>query len=363
MKFTKLIYLILIVLLSNYANNLNCAEIDFGYKSWQPLIKGDTIYIIAPSHGFPDEESLYSTISFLREFLLINFEINIKYNKNAFDSKDILCPEKAMSTEAAYLDLKAAFNDPEVKAIWALRGGRLSLELWEMLESEAKNFPHKPLLGFSDTTSLHLFLNNLGFATIHSPVLSFFKESPTPTANKLTSLDSTFDILMGKMPVVTYKGFKACNQIAQDSIGEIKGKLLGGNLSSLHYYDSVYGAPDFPVIWMIETIDDYTRIDSILEAIKRGRILKTAQAIIFGQLHGKSYSDANYSKVQTRCENIIKRFAQKVNIPVFSIIDNGENSTFCFGHGDLNHPLPLVTEAILKVNPDNQETELIISAS
>lgn len=363
MKFQKFIYFTLMVLLINYKNNLKCSEMDFGYKSWKPLVPGDTIYIIAPSHGFPDEESFSTTISFISEFLLSNFGVKIKYDHNAFNNKDFLCPEKAMSTEAAFLDLKAAFNDPEVKAIWAIRGGRLSLEMWSLLETEVRSFPPKPLLGFSDITSLHLFFNNLGFATIHSPVLSFFKESPAPIVNKLTSLKSTFDILMGKIPILTYKGFIPHNKIAQQSTESIKGILLGGNLSSLHYYDSVYGTPNFPAIWMIETVDDYTRIESILEALKSGRIFKNAQAIIFGHLHAKSYSDSSFSTVQNRCELIIKRFAQKVNIPVFSVMVKDEDSSFSFGHGDLNHPFPLGTKAVLQVSPDSKETLLTISSS
>ena len=80
MKFLKLTYVfILTILLSNYKNNLKCVEMNFGYKSWQPLVPGDTIYIIAPSHGFPNEESFSTTISFLSEFLLSNFGIKIKY--------------------------------------------------------------------------------------------------------------------------------------------------------------------------------------------------------------------------------------------------------------------------------------------
>lgn len=363
MKFLKLPLIILTILTSNLQSDLQCSDMDFGYKSWQPLVSGDTIYIIAPSHGFPDEESFSTTISFLREFLLAHFGIKIKYDKNAFNNKDLLCPEKAMSTKAAFLDLKAAFHDPEVKAIWAIRGGRLSLEMWARLEQEAKNFPTKPILGFSDITSLHLFLNNLGFATIHSPVLSFFKESPTPLVNKLTSLKSTFDILMGKTPIVTYKGFIPYNRRALESRDPIMGVLMGGNLSSLHYYDSVYGTTSAPAIWMIETVDDYTRIDSILEALARSRIFKNAQAIIFGQLHAKSYSDPNFLLTQKRCELIIQKFAQKIDIPVFAAMIQDENSAFSFGHGDLNHPFPLGTKAVLQINPERQERVLTISAS
>jgi hypothetical protein len=45
-------------------------------------------------------------------------------------------------------------------------------------------------------------------------------------------------------------------------------------------------------------------------------IFLNAQAIIFGQLHGNAYSDTQFSLVQKRCELIIKKFAQKIDIPV-----------------------------------------------
>ncbi len=364
MKSLKLITFIFMVVVSSFTSTVQCEWL--GYNSWQPLVPGDTIYIIAPSNGFPDEESLFTTLTFLREFLLSQYGLKIKYDGTAFAKKDPLCPEKAMSTQAAFSDLKAAFNDPEVKAIWALRGGRLSHEMWSLLEAEAKSFPRKPLLGFSDITSMHLFLNNLGFATIHCPVLFSFKESPAPMVNKLTSLTSTVDILMGRTPMVTYKGFIPHNKSAQEAEETIfMGRVLGGNLSSLHYYDSVYGAgtSQEPAIWMIETFDDYTRIDSILEAINRGRILKNAQAIVFGLLHNLSYSDPKFSAVQKRCELIIKKFAQKTNIPVFSVMANDDDSCFCFGHGDRNHPFPLGTFGILAVGAQNEPTSLMISAS
>ncbi len=334
----------------------------FGYNSWKPLVPGDTVYIIAPSHGFPSTEDLFSTLAFVKEHLS-NFGLQTKWDEGALKDKDPLCPERAMKVETALADLKQAFNDPTVKAIWALRGGRLSHEMWEGLNADFAPPSPKPLLGFSDITSLHLFLNASGFATVHAPVLSFFKGSLNPAVNGSTPLERSLDILMGKTPVITYSGFTPRNKAAAQKLGHLKGVLLGGNLSSLHYYTTVYEVPAQSTIWMIETIDDYTRIDSILEALRRGELFNNAQAIIFGQLHGKSFSDPDFSKVEGRCDKIITRFGQRTTIPIFSIISAMETPSFCFGHGDWNHAFALGTPAVLEIGSTPQATLLKISAS
>jgi muramoyltetrapeptide carboxypeptidase LdcA involved in peptidoglycan recycling len=167
---------------------------------------------------------------------------------------------------------------------------------------------------------------------------------------------------MGKTPTVACKGLCPMNEEAREPFWS-KAPLFGGNLSSLHYYDSVFGRSSLSDHFlMIETIDDYTRIDSILSALRQGAFFENTAAIIFGFLHGKSFEDPLFEAVHQRCKFSIQKFSQKIGIPVFEVTPTEDGSTFQFGHGDWNHAFPLGTMAELVVSEEEGVT-LKISAS
>ena len=68
--------------------------------------------------------------------------------------------------------LNAAFADPEVGAVWVLRGGYGCTRLLPHLD--AQRFQDNPtwIVGFSDATALHGWANQAGVASLHAPVAS-----------------------------------------------------------------------------------------------------------------------------------------------------------------------------------------------
>lgn len=335
------------------------------YKTWQPLKPGDTVYIIGSGFDhsfktFSPKDYAFPELYKARE-VLGRYGLKAVWDMDAFQEIDPLCPERAMTIETSFKDLIKAFKDPNVKAIWALEGGRLTHELWEHLDQYKEELPKKPILGFSDVTCLHLWFNAKGYASIHSPVLKYGTET-NPKVNKITSYKSIIDILMGRTPTITYNGLKPMNPSAQTLTTPIKAPLTGGNLSSLLYYDNIYGALP-PCILMIETVDEPTRIDSILSVLRISGFFKNTQAIIFGQLDEKSFEEREAKGLRKRLKKTIQRFAAAVDVLVFSTIYKTEISSFQFGHGDQNDPLPFGTMAELTVAADPAETTLTISAS
>jgi len=60
-------------------------------------------------------------------------------------------------------------RDPEVRAIFSLTGGRLALSYLDLIDFEAVRADPKPLLGFSDISTLHLALHaRTGLVSLHS---------------------------------------------------------------------------------------------------------------------------------------------------------------------------------------------------
>ena len=56
-------------------------------------------------------------------------------------------------------DLHRGFADPEIDAIWCVRGGSTSWQLLPLLDCDLIAAHPKPFIGFSDVTTLHLALD------------------------------------------------------------------------------------------------------------------------------------------------------------------------------------------------------------
>ena len=65
-------------------------------------------------------------------------------------------------------------GDPEVRAIFALTGGRMTLSYLDLIDFDAVRADPKPLLGFSDISALHLALHaRTGLVTLHSELVTY----------------------------------------------------------------------------------------------------------------------------------------------------------------------------------------------
>lgn len=70
-------------------------------------------------------------------------------------------------------DLHAAFADPEVKAVWCIRGGWGTPRLLDRLNFDLLAARPKIFIGFSDITAIHMALNQrLGWVTFHGPMVA-----------------------------------------------------------------------------------------------------------------------------------------------------------------------------------------------
>ena len=66
----------------------------------------------------------------------------------------------------------AALRDPEVGAVWALRGGYGCTRILPLLDGDSLQAQPTWITGFSDITALHGWASGLGVASLHAPVAS-----------------------------------------------------------------------------------------------------------------------------------------------------------------------------------------------
>jgi len=252
----------------------------------QRLRAGDTVGLIEPAGFTEDRFDLAVVLDTIRGMGLVPKpapHLLKRYGYLAGSDKD----------RAA--DVNAMFADPEVRGIFAVRGGWGCARILPHLDFATIRANPKLLVGFSDVTALHLaFAARAGFPTIHGPNaanswgafswdafrrLAFAAETPTwrnPPANE--------DRLAPR-----------ANRIRTFRPGKASGRLLGGNLTTLAALMGTPWLPDFSgAILFLEDVDEAEyRVDRMLTQLSLGGVLGKLAGVAFGQC--TSCSGTNYS--------------------------------------------------------------------
>ncbi len=109
---------------------------------------GDKIRFVSPA-STPDEREVLA-----RAKILEDWGIKVDSGQHAFNKNGYL----AGTDDERLADFNDALRDPEVRAIFATRGGKGSYRIADRLDFEAVKRDPKYLVGFSDITVLHLSL-------------------------------------------------------------------------------------------------------------------------------------------------------------------------------------------------------------
>ena len=290
-------------------------------KSWEYLKPGDIVDIIAPSSTVPTDNLLEyyqkakDTLASIGLIARIPADL-ITLGKDPFSANGL---------EYRANHIIDAFTNSESKAVWAIRGGYGAAKLIPFLERIEEPSKPKLLLGFSDITALHLFLENKWrWNSMHSAVVNQLLLNPN-------LLDELKPILFGKKNNVIYNQFIPLNDSAKNN-QTITGTITGGNLSivqtSLATSWQIDGKDK--IIFLEEVDERGYRIDRMLNQLLQAGIFKEAKAVIFGKITLGLEGDGS-----NLCDIAIENFARSLNIPVLSLPiighDSNQNSPLPFG--------------------------------
>lgn len=279
------------------------------------LRPGEKVRIIAPGMAFSQKE-LDQSCSVLRSWGLV-----VEIPKNLIGKH----PVSASSEEVRFDHLQSAL-DSDVRIIWAARGGYGSLHLLKYLKSMRAPKERKLLIGFSDITTLHQFVNNKwNWSSFHGPHADRLHALSKARQNELQQM------LFGKKPTIEFS-LKPLNSEAK-KLKYLSSRVVGGNLITTQ---STFGT-EFELvtkgqILFLEDIGERGyRVDRVLEHMWSLQLLQKAKAIVFGPFVGGEEPGGKRSKVPA----VLKAFAEKLKVPVYS----GVNS----GHIPNSRTLPLQT--------------------
>lgn len=273
------------------------------------LQPGDTVLYIAPAGNVLEDKAYMKRA----DSLLKLWGLVPKYAKNLYKQHYIFA-----GTDAERLaDLQAAFDDPDIKAIWAVRGGYGSVRIIDKLDFTGFKKHPKWLIGFSDITVLHSLMHKQGFQSAHA-IMPISLEHPKPERQQ--AIQSLKNFFFGQP--LRYEFHSDSLNIT----GRAKGVVVGGNLSLLV---SLLGSPNqidpTGKILFLEDVGEYTySYDRMIYALKNAGYFDNLKALIIGGTGVKKDDDFIGETVP---EIILKHVKNKsypviFNFPAGHIVDN-----------------------------------------
>ena len=308
------------------------------------LRAGDTVGLITPSSYVSDPDRLALAERTARYFGLVP-----KFAKNGRKRDGYL----GGTVEDRVEDLHAMFRDPEVKAVFAIRGGYGASQLLDRIDYDLIRANPKILLGYSDITALHLAIQKrAGLVTFHGPIAlsrftpytqTYFRKAlfETEPMGRVTNPPDS-DPLRPEHSLRTVRP------------GNARGPLFGGNLTLVSTtMGTPYEIETSGRILFLEDVDEEPySIDRMLTQLRLAGKLDAAAGLIFGECQNCRPREFQPSYESTlSVGEVVDEILGRLRIPVLSGLT--------IGHTDDQLTLPLGVMAQL----DAGKGELTIEES
>jgi muramoyltetrapeptide carboxypeptidase len=235
----------------------------------------------------------------------------------------------AGTPEERLADLRAALEDPTVKAIVCNRGGYGTIRFAEMLTLEELAAHPKWLVGFSDITTLSGMEARAGVMSIHGTMGKFLAKSQGQDASSTLLRD----LLTGTVPEYALPAHPLSRP------GSATAPLVGGNLSTLvpvlgTRADATAGREI--LLFLEEVEEDFTHIDRLFSTLRLRGVLERCRGVILGE-----FTDCAANLGYGSAEELICSYLKDYDIPVCC--------GFPAGHGQVNLPLLIGARSTLAV--------------
>ena len=280
------------------------------------LKKGDTIAIVAPAGILTNRKETINKAKELAE----SWGLHVVYGKHLFDKSGHF---SATDTQRAS-DFQQALDNPNIKAIWAGRGGYGTVRILDRLNFDKFKKHPKWVIGYSDITALHSHIHTLGFETIHAMMGTSLGEDPIEIVQTISSFKKT---LFGDK--LSY----SIVSVNENRKGKAKGQVIGGNLAllaSMLGSESQMNADD--KILFIEEVGEYKySIDRMLQSLKRAGFFKKCKGLIVGDI---SNIKTNSTKWGSSIEQLIYDVVSEYDFPILYQFPAGhepDNRSLIFG--------------------------------
>lgn len=241
---------------------------------------GDTLALVAPASSFPREDFERGVTELSRLGFPVVYEPDV-FARTGFVAG------RAVDRALAFA---GAWRRGDAQAVLAVRGGYGSVETLPFLNAETLGDGARAFVGYSDVTSLHIFLNcHLGFASVYGAMIDG-RLAKGPQAYD----PETFMAAMTATPIgeLCPEGLEVLRP------GEASGPLLGGTLTQVvGSLGTPYNfAPPAPYVLLIEDVGERPyRVQRALMQLRLSGLLARASAVVIGQMPGCDEPNGSYT--------------------------------------------------------------------
>lgn len=326
------------------------------YKKPRRLKRGDTVAIVSPSWGGP---SVFPHI--YENGLKILDEWGLRIKEYPSTRADALYLQDNPRMRAK--DINDAFADPKVNAIVTSIGGEDSVRILPYLDQDViKNNP-KIVMGYSDTTTLHTYCNQLGLVTFHGPSImaglsqmeSLPKNFKSHVYEMLFEPKQSYEYApydeycegyldwadknnTGKVkPLKRNEGWKALQ-----GEGVTRGELFGGSVEVLEMMKATdfWPSRDFwkGKLFFLETSETKPSFHEVGYALRNygmQGVFDKIEGLMFGR--ARDYSNEEKTKLEAKIVSVVAKEFGRPDLPILANMD--------FGHTDPQLVLPLGVKA------------------
>jgi muramoyltetrapeptide carboxypeptidase len=275
-------------------------------KKPRRLEMGDTIGVIAPAGAVYTEENIIKGVKVLENLgfkVVLGNSCSLKYGYLA--GKDHFRVE----------DVNEFFLDKRINAIFCLRGGYGSARIIDEIDYEVIRNNPKIFLGYSDITALHSAIyKKCELITFHGPMVASDIGS-----NDEYTITNMIDCLTGSL---TKKHFDL-NPLVK---GDVKGEIIGGNLSLLCSLLKTNYEFDYcnKILFLEDIGEEPYSIDRMLQQLKLSGVFRKVKGVVLGQFTNCEPEDKEKS---LSLKDLINEFFSSMKIPVYSGLPAGHDSS------------------------------------
>lgn len=233
-------------------------------------------------------------------------------------------------------NLIKALLDSTIDVLWFYRGGGGALNLLPYLQRYKQQLlaiPTKVIIGFSDVTAIHSFLNNeLGWRSIHGVNANNHLDMGTTNQQPLPNISEIMN------NGISYNNVLPLNALAHQ-VTAINGTLVGGNHTLVAATFGTQYQPEFTgKVVLLEDIGvTFRQLDRYLQQLLFLNDFNV-EAIIFGQYYSAEPTDQE----RIMYKAVLQHFAEQYDKPVYYFP--------FFGHGKYNQPFILGNNITLQRN-------------
>lgn len=258
-----------------------------------PLQPNDLIVLVSPAKAIDETLVLAAKSKLEGAGFRVELGQYVVGQKHYFSGTD----------EERAADFQWAIDHPEAKAILCARGGYGCIRILDRIQWASQLREPKWLIGFSDVTVFHQYLQKFELPSIHATMPLNFGEITEE------AWQSLIDALLGRTLSYTISANK------NNQLGEAKGKLLGGNLSILYSLLGTDLQPDYTdsILFIEDLAEQLYHIDRMFYAFQHAGILNQIKGLIVG---GMTDLKDTATPIGFSLEELILQHFQYRSIPI-----------------------------------------------